>query len=731
MKNTYIYLITLAIYLIATVSTLAQNIIKGQVLSDNEEALVGATVRILGTDRGAITDLNGSFELQITATDQLVVSYVGYLSDTIVVYGKNNIRIILTEEAEEMAAVIVRSQSTMIDNLQPIQSQIILEAELLKAACCNLSESFETNASVDVSFSDAVTGAKVIRMLGMDGKYVQINRENIPLVRGLSGRFGLGFVPGTWIQSIDVGKGAGSVVNGYESMTGQINLEFKKPDINEKVYFNTYVNDFGRMEVNYNQSIDINEKWSTGLLTHYDYFGNTIDRNNDGFVDLPKSQQINLLNRYKYTSDKVVSQFGIHVMTDDKVGGQNGFGFNDDALTSNLYGYTNRSNKYEVFGKTGLLFPDKPYKGWGFIYSLSYQDIDSNFGRRNYTGKETTAYANVIYQNIIGNSFHQYRTGASFLYDDFQESFNFQDRNRTEIVPGAFFEYTYSSSDKFTAVLGNRVDYHSIFGFFATPRVHFRYQPLEQTTIRWSIGSGRRTPNPIAENVNFLVSSKSVQIDPNLTQEITWNIGSSIVQEALIGERALTLIADYNYISFQNQMIVDLMSNPYEIDIYNLNGKSFAHSAQIEGQIEINSYFDAKVAYKYQDVRATMNNTLQIVPYVPKNRWLINTSFATPYDKWKADLTANFVGIKRLPSIDGHNALNDNFSPNFWLINAQITRGFKWGSIYLGGENLLNFKQTQPIVSSDDPFSIDFDASNIWGPIAGRMIYSGLRYKIK
>ena len=284
--------------------------------------------------------------------------------------------ITLQENTSELGEVVVTASSSFMDDLESKHIEIITEAELTKAACCNLSESFETNASVDVSFTDAVSGAKTIRMLGLDGRYVQINRENIPNVRGLSGRFGLSYVPGTWVQSIDVGKGAGNVVNGYESMTGQINVELKKPENSEKLYINSYANSFGRLEFNANHAFDINDKLSTALLFHSNYFNNEIDDNDDGFMDLPKSKQINFMNRYKFQGEKMVSQIGLTFMRDEKAGGQLGYGFNDDFRTSTEYGFSNKATRAEVFGKTGLLFPHKPYKGWGFIYSASYLDID-------------------------------------------------------------------------------------------------------------------------------------------------------------------------------------------------------------------------------------------------------------------------------------------------------------------------------------------------------------------
>jgi outer membrane cobalamin receptor len=391
-------------------------------------------------------------------------------------------------------------------------------------------------------------------------------------------------VPGTWIQSIDVGKGAGSVVNGYESMTGQINLEFKKPEIGEKLYLNAYINSFGRTELNANTRYELNEKWSSALLVHADYLASEIDNNDDGFMDLPKSRQFNILNRYKFESEKLVSQIGINFMSDQKAGGQLGFGFGDDHEMSPEYGYANQVNRLEIFGKTGLLFPTTPYKGWGFIYSVSYNEVNSGFGRNTYSGNEKTGYLNVINQNIIGNTFHQYKTGASFLYDEFEESYNDSSFQRTEIVPGAYFEYSFLPTDDFTLVAGGRVDYNSVYGTFWSPRIHTRYQFDQKNTLRVAAGKGYRVPNPFIEGNNFLFSSRNVIVSEAPNPEESLNLGTSLVSEQKLGERNFTLIFDYFYTNFQNQLIYDLDQNSRELNIYNLNGNSRSHSLQIESK---------------------------------------------------------------------------------------------------------------------------------------------------
>lgn len=708
--------------------------IRGMVATMEHEHLIGATVQELGTQNGVTTDANGRFELKLEGKNSSVVfSYTGFESDTLQADVTRPMHVMLKESSEELEEVVVSASSTFMDNLESKHVEVITEAELTKAACCNLSESFETNASVDVSFTDAVSGAKTIRMLGLDGNYVQINRENIPHVRGLSGRYGLSYVPGTWVQSIDVGKGAGTVVNGYESMTGQINVELKKPEMSEKLYLNAYANSFGRLELNANHARPINDKWSTAILFHSNYFNSEIDKNEDGFMDLPKSKQINVMNRYKYQSDKVVSQIGVQVMRDEKAGGQLGFDFGDNFLTSQQYGFSNNTTRVEVFGKTGLLFQHKPYKGWGFIYSGTYLDIDGGFGRDNYLGTEKTLYGNIIFQNIIGNSFHQYKTGASILYDDFDEVYADSTFSRQEVVPGLYYEYSFLPNDNFSLVAGARVDFHNLYGTYFTPRLHTRYQLSPNTTVRAAVGRGYRTPNAIVENSNILVSSRQLIIEDAPLPEESWNMGGSLVTSVPFQSKKIGLVFDYFYTRFENQLIYDMDQSSSELHVYNLRGDSYAHSFQVEANYEFNEFFSVKTAYKYYDVKRTINDQLRQAPFVSRDRFFLNGSYATKFDKWEADATLQWFGSKRLPDTADKpiEFQRRSTTPDFFLLNAQISRGFKWGNIYLGSENLLNFTQSDPIVDAQNPFSDDFDASMVWAPVAGRLVYAGFRYKIK
>lgn len=726
--------------LLISITAFSQGKVSGEVKNNAQEPLIGATIQVIGKSIGAVTQIDGSFELlEIQPSDRLIFTYIGYVSDTLSPVFGEKMMVTLFETDESLETVTVRGRTEAIVDEAPFLNILITEAELQKAACCNLSESFETNASVDVSYADAVTGTKMIQMMGLDGRYVLISREGIPNIRGLNSRLGLTFVPGTWIQSIDVGKGAGSVINGYESMTGQINVELFKPESMDKWYLNSYLNSFGRLEINANRQIPISEKWSSGVMFHASQQFLEMDTNGDGFMDMPKTRQVNFLNRWKYEGDQLMAQIGINVFSSESAGGQLGFGFNDNLATSPMYGYEMDTRKAEIFGKIGMIYPSKPTQSWGFQYSMSYQDFSGGAGRRIYEGKEKTLYGNFIYQNVLGSSFHQYKTGVSFLLDDFDESFNSNQTGslntsflRTEIVPGAFFEYNYIPNDNFTLVAGGRTDFHNLFGTYFTPRVHARWAFTPSLTLRGSIGKGYRTPNALMENSMVWVSSRDIQYEAELQPEVSWNSGLSLAGSWMIKEKPLSVVADYFYTQFESQLVYDQDISSDLLVIDNLQGDSYAKSFQLEASYPISERFEAKAAYKNYQNLMTTNGILQQVPYQSQDRFFFNMAYATRFDKWKADLTVNWNGPQRLPDTsDSPSEFRlETESPDFFLVNAQISRGFRWGSIYLGGENILNFRQENPIVDPANPFGENFDASMTWGPIAGRMIYTGFRLKI-
>jgi outer membrane receptor for ferrienterochelin and colicin len=709
-----------------------------------EVPLSGVSVYWLGATVGTETDTAGAFDLPFDSLSRrLVLNYIGYQNDTIQIDRPGAYSFFLREKSRELEAVVVegRKASTSFDLESPFNTKLMNEKELFKAACCNLSESFETNPSVDVNYSDAVSGAKQIQMLGLSGIYTQISNENLPGTRGLASNFGLSYVPGPWIESIQVAKGIGSVVNGYESMAGQINVELKKPDESEKVYLNGYVNSMGRTEGNLNLSPNISRRFSTTVLSHIDFWKNKIDFNNDGFLDMPLNNQYSLVNRWKYKSNKgFESQAGFKLLSDDRTGGQLDFSKEIDKLTTNHYGLGIRATRYEGFVKSGYVWPGKPYKSIGFIADVLQHKTSNYFGLTTYTGEQQSLYGNLIYQTIVKTTDHKIRSGISFLYDYYKEQLNLLPYKRTEVVPGVFSEYTFTHKQRMTIVTGVRLDYNSLFGWIFTPRIHGRYSLSENTTLRLAAGKGQRTANIFAENMAYFATSRQWMIHPSeggkaygLNPEVAWNYGLNLAREFKINKKKGTISMDYYRTDFMNQVVVDLDLDPQMVVFENLQGRSYSNSIQAELAYEPIKRFEGRVAYRFYDVKTTYHGQLLERYLISKHRAFMNLSYETK-NKWSFDYTISWNGPKRIPNTTTNpdEYKRPEYSRAFVTMNAQVSK--KIGKLldgYVGVENLTDFRQRDLIVSSENPFGPYFDSSLVWGPVIGRMFYAGFRMKIK
>ncbi len=731
----------LLIGLLAGSVVFGQSKLVGVVIEENDQGMFEpipfANVYWMGTQVGTSTDTVGGFELPVSENSKtLIISYVGYKSDTVEVTEFDKLTIVLKQSTELGGVDIVyRQRGTEISYMNTLKVETMGEKELFKAACCNLSESFETNPSIDVAFTDAVTGTKQIQMLGLDGKYSQITREQMPAVRGLSSVHGMTYIPGSWIESIQLNKGAGSVVNGFESVTGQINVELKKPEESEQWFVNGYANQGGRTELNVNAAHRLNDKVSTGVLLHGNLRPFEIDGNNDGFMDFPNGYQLNAINRWRFQSHKGwEGQAGANVLTEDRQGGQLS---SETAVPKYQLGWN--TNRAELWGKTGYVFPKAKYKSIGFQGSAIYHDQSSFFGSRTYNAEQRSGYFNSIYQSIIGTSTHKYRVGMSIQYDLYNERLDSLQYDREEIVPGAFLEYTFSYFDKFAVVAGIRGDYHNYYGFFFTPRLHARYEVREGTVLRASGGRGQRTANVISENAGLLATSRTWNIkgDPSiqgfgLEPEVAWNFGLNLTQDFRIDYRPGAISVDLYHTLFENQTVVD-MEDPRQVQFYNLDGESYATSVQAQVDYELYRRFDLRMAYRWYEVRTTYGTSLKDKPFVAKHRAFVNLGYET-LNGWKFDYTVQWQGPKRVPSTDANptSFQRATRSPDIFLMNAQITKSWKERyDVYLGMENITNVKQNNPILASEQPFGPYFDSSLVWGPIFGRMTYVGFRLKSK
>lgn len=623
---------------------------------------------------------------------------------------------------------------------------IITSKELLKAACCNLAESFETNPSIDVNFSDALTGTKQIKMLGLTSPYLMITEENIPSVRGASQAYGLSFTPGTWVESIQITKGAGSVVNGYESISGQINTELLKPISDIPFFLNAYSSSDSRFELNTHFNKRISDKWASSFFVHGNTRVSKKDMNDDGFLDNPLAKQINILNRYQYyNADKgLVSFINFRYMNDKKQTGEIDFDPNNDKGTTNFWGSEINTERFDVSTKIGYVFKDMPYQSIGFQNAFNSHNQNSYFGLNQYNIKQSSYYSNLIFNSIIDNTMHKFATGLNFTYDKYKEFVNVNDYSRIDNSVGAFFEYTYDNDDDFSLILGGRMDNHNRLGTFFTPRLHLRYNPWEQSVLRFSAGRGKRAANIFAENQQLFASSRTLNIlDANgktygLNPEIAWNYGLSFNQKFIILGKKADVGFDFYRTDFQNQAIVDLMQSPQQALFYNLKGVSYANSLQLEFNYEFFMHFNLRSAYKYYDIQTDYLSGKFQRPLQAKHRFFGNLEYETHIGEkgkqWKFDYTFNWIGKQQLPNT-ASNPVNDRlpeFSNSFTLMNAQITRTFSSTfEMYIGGENIGNFTQEKAILGSENPFGPNFDASIVYAPIFGQMYYAGLRFKIK
>lgn len=726
----------LLIMLLATMAAQAQAV-EGYVREANAggaQPVFSANVYWLNSTVGTTTDAEGYFKLdKHPFQSRLVISYVGYENDTVDAVVGTPLQILLDKPKTLGEATVEATKSgTTYSTTNPINSITLSEKEFKKAACCNLSESFETNAAVDVNFADGITGAKTIRMLGLDGIYTQLMIENIPSIRGLGRTFGMAHLPGTWLQSVQISKGVGSVVNGYEAMAGQINIELKKPDEADRLHFNAYVNHMGRSELNLNLAHEFNERLSTMVLAHGSAMRTRTDMNHDGFLDIPLNQQVNLMNRWTWFHQGWEIQGVGRALYEGRIGGQKQFDPKTPKLEQPWYGMDLTTQRYEGFLKTGRMFNKGINRSMGWINEVAHHRMEGFFGRNDYTGINTHYYSNLIFQTNIGTNMHQLKGGASFLLDDYQELFGNVNLQRRELVPGAFGEYQLTYLNSFSLLAGMRVDYHNLYGVFATPRLHLKYNPAEMTTFRASAGRGYRVASILAENTNVLVSSRQIIVAEELQPEESWTFGGSFTQKWIHKNRDFSFNVDFYRTEFTNQIILDLDQDRYSSIFYNLDGRSYANSLQIEGIAEVVRGLELRLAYKFNDVKTTYQGELRDRLFTPRHAGQFNAAYTTRSKRWMFDATLQLNGRSRLPAsyAEGELALDGEYSPVFVTLNAQVTRIWKRWEVYVGGENITGYRQAHPIIGHEAPFNPDFDASSIWGPIFGPMAYLGVRYTI-
>ena len=626
------------------------------------------------------------------------------------------------EELKEVKVVARKAGTSRLAGA--VNGIAVNKDELFKAACCNLGESFTTNPSVDVAYNDATTGARQIKLLGLSGTYVQMLTENLPNFRGAAIPYALGYVPGPWMKGIQVSKGSASVKNGYESITGQINVDYLQPEDEQQVEVNLFGDTKSRIEANADANVHLSDKWATEILLHHENILKNHDDNGDGFYDMPGREQYNVLNRWVYKGKNYIFHGGLGALKEIRTSGQD----TEHVHSDDIYRIKLHTNRYEGYMKHAFIFNHEHGTNIAFMSSASMHQLDALYGNKFYDLNEKNLYGSLMFETNFSTQ-HNLSLGLSFNHDYLGQNLG---KNEKETTPGAYAQYTYTLGTKLTAMAGVRFDHSSLYGNFFTPRFHVKYSPIDAISIRLSAGKGYRTVFALAEYNYLLSSGRNLNISKDLKQEEAWNYGLSTAFYIPMFGKTLKLNAEYYYTDFKNQAVVDYESDKDLIAIYNLMGKSYSHTFQIDASYPLLKGLEITAAYRLNDVKCTYDygKTLKEKPLTSKYKALFTASYKTPLGLWQFDATVQLNGGGRNPEpyqlADGSQSWSPRFR-SFEQVSAQVTRWFRHWSIYVGGENLTGFKQKIPIYGAGNPWGSDFEPTLVWGPVEGRMFYAGVR----
>ena len=603
------------------------------------------------------------------------------------------------------------------------------QGELFRAACCNLGESFVNSASVDVNYNDAAVGARQIKLLGLSGQYVQMLNEGLPSSIGASMPYSLGYVPGAWMKSISVSKGASSVKHGPQSITGQINVEYLKPEDDSAFQLNIYGDSRLKSEFNAAFNRHLGDNLSTIVMAHYEHDFGHHDDDGDLWHDSPAVTQFHLQNRWKYAKGHYIMHAGVGYLQEQREGGQ--------MLTvSNPFRVLLDASRVEAYMKHAWLVDHDHNTNIAFMANGYHYSLDGTFGPKTYQNSQWNFSSRLVLEHDF-NEFHNLSTGLSLdgsrMDEDLLRATSQQWQTR-EIVPGAYAQYTYMPSYRLTAMAGLRADYNSLYQrAYITPRLHLKWMVCDWMTLRASSGKGFRTPHVIAENHYLLASGRTLVADSILPQEEAWNSGISMAFFIPIGGKNLKLNAEYYYTDFIHQAVVDYDGDPTKIVIDDLNGSSFSHTVQVDASYDFSDEFNILTAFRYNYVRCTYDGVLMEKPLTSRYKGLVTMNWKPMMAIWQIDVTLSLNGGGRMPTpyllTDGTPSWDSEF-PAYMQLSAQVTREFRHFSLYVGGENLTGYRQQNPIINASNPWSPDFEPTMIWGPVHGIMVYAGIRMKI-
>ncbi len=677
--------------------------------------------------------LSGVHIAQAASVGQVLVSYPQQ-PDTALIYG---------ERRDSLGGSVISAsrESSYIFKGSDIRTEVISSTGLTRLACCTLADSFENSAGVTVGYSDATTGARQIKLLGLGGNYTQMLEETRPIMRGLSSPFGLTFIPSAWMESIQIAKGAPTVRNGAESMSGSINIEKRKPTDEKPLYLNASVMSDSRVDLNAVSSLQLSESLSTAIFAHADANFRQMDMNSDGFVDQPISHQFNLANRwFKLYNDGTAFQWGTSALYDKRQGGD------IDKSRSDAWNSDIVSKEADAFLKLG--HPTGENGSIALIADYSYARLDAGFGSGYYDATQRSLYFNFVRENKLSET-HKYVYGVSATSDFYNESIDHGiiDRYRADSylsdnVLGVYGEYSYTPEERFSLTLGLREDWHideAEKRFKTIPRLSLRYAPVSDITLRLNAGRGLRSALPIADNIGIMSTNKRFNGDliEHLLEDssiaganLTWNIA---------GRSSNYFSIEYFHTEFDEKLIVD-MNDASSVSLLALSsidgGRSYTDNIQADLSMEPLRRLNIGLTFRYTN--AMESNTageLCAKAMTPSFKTVATARYALPLEKWIFDATFSLNGparvwdfMKTLENDDGNLLYPNGQTPVYPLVYLQITKRMKGWDAYIGCENLTNFTQKNVLLGSRD--GLDFDASQVWAPLMGRRIYAGIRITI-
>jgi len=739
-------LLILVIIVFSSEVSYSQNL-SGTVSGMNEnkkEPLDGAVIKWINTKRGTASDEKGKFELSSDGiTDRrIIVSSTGYGSDTVNVSGESFVEIILYPNATTATIKVEDEQSSTFISDDAVKTEVITSQELVKDACCDLSGCFGKNSSVEVAVTDIITDSKELKILGLEGVYTQILIDNMPMMNGLNVKYGVSSIPGTMIDKITVSKGSNSVIQGYESISGIMNVLLKDYDNTDRLLFNGFMNSMLEKQVNLNLTNEMNKNINSILTLSTAQKSNRVDENNDGFLDNPLITRYTLFNKWNFSDEKNKSQINVagRYWNEERIGGQNGFEIENDEGSNIIYGQTVKINSLDGYFRYAKAIDET--RGIKLYLNANYYDQNSFYGITKYDAFQTNFVAMGFYEFEVFDEF-LLKTGLSYKYLNINENISYLDTTyksysgnylKNESIPGVFAEKSMNLlNEKATLMTGVRLDYHNQYGLILTPRVLLRYQPENEIVFRISAGTGFRTVNLFSDNSNLLASSRNIIIAEELDPERIFNFGADVLFYFSLDELAGSMNLDFYRTVFSNKIIPDYDSNPSEVIFTNLNGTAFSNVFQSEANVNIMRYFDIKLAYKMIDLHYENNGINYQQPFNSTHRFFSSFSFSPPNKSWSISSGLQWFGVQQLPSTAANPVLfqRPQESESYTMVNAQFNKYFDYFELYAGIENILDFTQDFPIVSANDPFGPYFDTSYIWGPTKGREFYFGFRYSIR